>query len=114
MANIVLKIGDSIIWNLQYKQSNGTTPVDLTGFKIDIDAISKADSSMVLFNVDTDNPTANMYIDTSDKVNGNFKLIIKDTQTFVKGDYLVDIEYTSADGYKSSSKSFGLKVQERL
>ena len=110
---IKLKVGDSIRWAVGYKQSDGITPVNLTGYTIDIDAYDKV-SGTQLFNIVSSTPTANSYIDTTDIINGNFSIIIKDTVGFAVGTYLVDIEYTTADGFKVSSKSFELKVQERL
>lgn len=108
---IIHKIGDSISWSLNYKQSNNS-PVDLTNFNININATSR--SNIEVFNVSSNSPTSNSYIDISDVVNGNFKLIIKDTSLFRRGDYYVDIEYTDLVGYKKSSKSFNLTLVGRL
>lgn len=110
---IKLKVGDSIRWVINYKQSDGITPVDLTGYTIDIDAYDKVTNSL-LFNITSNVSDANMYIDTTNKNQGEFIVIIKDTSLFPIGTYLVDIEYTTSDGFKTSSKSFELKVQERL
>lgn len=108
---IIHKIGDSISWSLNYKQSNNS-PVDLTNYTININAINR--SNVEAFNVSSDSPTSNQYIDISDVANGNFKFIIKDTSLFRRGDYYVDIEYTDLVGYKKSSKSFNLRLVERL
>lgn len=108
-----LKVGDSLLWNIQYKQSDEVTPVNLTGFTIDIDAYEK-NTGALLFKVNSGTPTADTYISTTSLATGTFSLVIKDTSNFLVGDYLVDVEYTTADGFKQSSKSFGLKVQDRL
>lgn len=108
-----LKIGDSIRWPVTYKQADGITPINLTGYTIDVDAYNK-ETNALLFNVVSTVPSANMYIDLTNIVAGQYVVVIKDTSIFTVGDYLVDIEYTSADGFKISSKSFELKVRERL
>lgn len=113
MATLIQKRGDSITWKISYKQSDGITPVDLTGFIIDVDAYEKITKS-ILFNVVSNAPTPNMYI-TTDTLNiGEFSVIIKDTATFKIGNYDVDIEYIDPDGFQKSSKSFGMRVVERL
>jgi hypothetical protein len=113
MASITNKIGDSISWKIKYLQSDNITPVDLTGFSIDVDAYHKVNKEL-LFNLDTSSSTLSRYI-TTDLLNiGEFTIVIKDTGAFPQGDYLVDIEYTDTDGFRKSSKSFGLKVVERL
>ena len=108
---IIHKIGDSISWDLNYKQSDNT-PVDLTNFNINISATRR--SNIEVFNVSSNSPTSNSYIDISDVVNGNYKLIIKNTSSFQRGDYYVDIEYIDASGYKKSSQSFILTLVERI
>lgn len=113
MANIVVKRGDSIIWKVVYKQSDNITPVDLTGFTIDVDAYNR-NTKAILFNILSNAPTSNMYI-TTDTLNiGEFSIIIKDTDNFTLGDYLVDIEYIDSEGFHKSSKSFGVRIVERL
>lgn len=114
MSNtIVHKIGDSLTWQINYKQSDNITPVDLTGFIINFNAENKS-TKVELFNIQSDTPSLNAFIDISDALNGNFALTIKDTNFFINGTYLVDIEYIDRQGYKTSSKSFELKVVERL
>lgn len=113
MNTIVHKIGDSLNWKINYKQSDNITSVDLTGFIININAENKS-TKVELFNIQSDTPNLNAFIDISDVLNGNFVLTIKDTSFFIKGTYLVDIEYTDLQGYKTSSKSFVLSVVERL
>jgi hypothetical protein len=113
MATIVNKIGDSISWKVRYLQSDNSTPVDLTGFVIDVDAYHKVTKEL-LFNIDTLSSTSSRYITTDLVSLGEFTIVIKDTEGFPLGDYLVDIEYTDVEGFKRSSKSFGLKVVERL
>ena len=113
MATLIQKIGDSITWKISYKQSDGITPVDLTGFTIDVDAYNKANKE-ILFNILSTTPTTNMYITTDTLALGEFSVIIKDTSTFTLGDYLVDIEYIDPEGFQKSSKAFGVKLVERL
>lgn len=50
---IIHKIGDSISWSLNYKQSNNS-PVDLTNYTININAINR--SNVEAFNVSSDSP----------------------------------------------------------
>ena len=110
--SLKLKLGDSIRWNIAYKQSDNISPVNLTGYTINVDAVNKA-NNRVLFNISSAAPTTNQYI-TVNPISGTFTVIIKDTSTFVHGVYNVDIEYVTADGFKTSSKSFELRVVERL
>lgn len=107
-----IKIGDSIIWKMKLKNADNTA-VNLTGFLIDIDAYNKANDTQ-LFNITSANATANMYISETDLVLGEYSVVIKDTATFPAGDYLVDVEYTSADGFKRSTPAFQIKMVERL
>lgn len=107
-----IKIGDSIIWKMKLKNADNTA-VNLTGFLIDIDAYNKANDAQ-LFNITSANATANMYISETDLVLGEYSVVIKDTATFPAGDYLVDVEYTSADGFKRSTPTFQIKMVERL
>ena len=110
--SLKLKIGDSVRWNIAYKQSDNVTPVNLTGYTINIDAVNKANNS-VLFNVSSSVSTVNQYISVN-ALSGTFTIVIKDTSTFIPGVYNVDIEYVTADGFKASSKTFELRVVERL
>ena len=107
-----IKIGDSIIWKMKLKNADNTA-VNLTGFLIDIDAYNKANDAQ-LFNITSANATANMYISETNLVLGEYNVVIKDTATFPAGDYLVDVEYTSADGFKRSTPTFQIKMVERL
>ena len=107
-----IKIGDSIIWKMKLKNADNTA-VNLTGFLIDIDAYNKANDTQ-LFNITSANVTANMYISETNLVLGEYSVVIKDTATFPAGDYLVDVEYTSADGFKRSTPTFQIKMVERL
>lgn len=107
-----IKIGDSIIWKMKLKNADNTA-VNLTGFLIDIDAYNKVNDAQ-LFNITSVNATANMYISETDLVLGEYSVVIKDTATFPAGDYLVDVEYTSADGFKRSTPTFQIKMVERL
>lgn len=113
MSNtIVHKIGDSLSWQINYKQSDGITPVNLAGVIIDIDAISQINKE-VLFNILSTESDPNSYL-TVDETSGIISIVIKDTTAFKVGDYDVDIEFTDSLGFKRSSKSFILKVLERL
>ncbi len=113
MSNIIVhKIGDSITWQINYKQSDGITPVDLTGVIIDIDAINQINKE-VLFNILSTESDPNSYL-TVDETSGIFSIVIKDTTAFKIGTYDVDIEFTDHLGFKRSSKSFILKVVVRL
>ena len=107
-----IKIGDSIIWKMKLKNAVNTA-VNLTGFLIDIDAYNKVNDTQ-LFNITSVNATANMYISETNLVLGEYSVVIKDTATFPAGDYLVDVEYTSADGFKRSTPTFQIKMVERL
>ena len=107
-----IKIGDSIIWKMKLKNADNTA-VNLTGFLIDIDAYNKANDTQ-LFNITSVNATANMYISETNLGLGEYSVVIKDTATFPAGDYLVDVEYTSADGFKRSTPTFQIKMVERL
>lgn len=107
-----IKIGDSIIWKMKLKNADNTA-VNLTGFLIDIDAYNKVNDTQ-LFNITNTNATANMYISETDLVLGEYSVVIKDTATFPAGDYLVDVEYTSVDGFKRSTPTFQIKMVERL
>lgn len=107
-----IKIGDSIIWKMKLKNADNTA-VNLTGFLIDIDAYNKVNDTQ-LFNIISVSATANMYISETDLVLGEYSVVIKDTATFPAGDYLVDVEYTSADGFKRSTPTFQIKMVERL
>ena len=107
-----IKIGDSIIWKMKLKNADNTA-VNLTGFLIDIDAYNKVNNAQ-LFNITSSTATANMYISETNLVLGEYSVIIKDTTTFPVGDYLVDVEYTSADGFKRSTPTFQIKMVERL
>ena len=107
-----IKIGDSIIWKMKLKNADNTA-VNLTGFLIDIDAYNKVNDTQ-LFNITSASATANMYISETDLVLGEYSVVIKDTSTFPAGDYLVDVEYTSADGFKRSTPTFQIKMVERL
>ena len=107
-----IKIGDSIIWKMKLKNADNTA-VNLTGFLIDIDAYNKVNDAQ-LFNITSASATANMYISETNLVLGEYSVVIKDTATFPAGDYLVDVEYTSADGFKRSTPTFQIKMVERL
>lgn len=107
-----VKIGDSIRWTIAYKQSDNVTPVNLTGYAIKVKAVNKS-TKVTLFEINSDSPTSNQYISVT-PLTGSFIVVVKDTDLFTQGVYSVDIEYTTVDGFTSSSKTFELKVVERL
>lgn len=103
------KIGDSIIWEFGY-----STTLNLTGYSIKIEAISKLNETTELFSVDSLSPTSNAYITTDLLSNGKFSLIIKDTSSFINGDYYVDVVYTNPEGIKKSTKTIILRMLKRF
>ena len=107
-----VKIGDSIRWTITYKQSDNVTPVNLTGYTIKVKAVNKS-TKAVLFDINSNSSTSNQYISVT-PLTGSFIIVVKDTDSFTQGIYSVDIEYTTFDGFTSSSKTFELKVVERL
>lgn len=107
------KIGDSIKWELRSLQSDGITPVNWSGFVIEVSAINKV-SNVELFRVSSSTPTADSYIKVDELNIGKFSVIIKNTDNFHIGDYSVDIRYTSPEGFKQSSKSIPIKIVNRL
>ncbi len=113
MSSITHKIGDSIKWKLKNVQEDGVTPVDWTGTTIECRAISKFNTTDILFDISTDSPTADTYIST-DKLNiGEYEVIVKNTDNFKQGEYFVDFKYES-NGFKTSSKSITLKILNNL
>ncbi len=114
MNSINLKIGDSLSWKIDYKQSDNITGVNLIGFEVIVKAINKFNSQDFLFNISSNDIDSNKYIEFINRSSGIFSIIIKDTSQFKKGEYFVDIEYIDSEGFKTSSKSITLKVQERV
>ena len=113
MAGIVHKVGDSIKWKMKNVQADGVTPVDWTGFTIEVKAISK-NTGVTLFTVNSGVVTANSYITTGTLGTGEFEIVVKNTDSFQIGEYTVDVKYTSVDGFKQSSKAIQLRVVSRL
>ena len=108
MDTILLTKGDSIKWRINYKNSDNT-PVDLTGFSVNVDAVNR-ETKMKIFKVDSSTPTSNAYITTSDFNIGEFDLIIKDTDTYPLGVYYINVQYVDQEGIKVSSKRITLKI----
>lgn len=107
---IIHKVGDSIKWKLKNVQEDGVTPINWSGSTIVCKAINKFNQTQVLFEVDSSLPTSNAYI-TVDQLNiGKYEVIVKDTDLFKIGEYLVDFKYKNTDGFKQSSKSITLKI----
>lgn len=107
------KIGDSIKWELRSLQSDGVTPVNWTGYQIEISAVNKV-TNYELFKVSTNNGTSDSYITVNELSIGKFNIIIKNTDNFKVGEYSVDVRYINPDGIKQSSKSFIIKIVNRL
>ena len=57
--------------------------------------------------------SANKGRDITNLENGEISLIVKDTHTFLKGDYYIDIERIDAVGFVESSRSILIKFVER-
>lgn len=109
MISIKHKIGDSIQWTITAKNSNGSV-VDLTGFSVNVDAYPENGSRTPLFSVDSRTSTAGNSVTVSVPTSGVVEIAIKNTDGFREGDYYCDVQYVDADGYKSSSNNFKLKV----
>lgn len=113
MAGIIHKVGDSIKWKMKNVQADGVTPVNWTGYAIEAKAVSKT-TGVTLFIVNTATNTASSYITTDSLGTGEFEIVVKNTDSFQIGEYTVDVKYTSADGFKQSSKAIQLRVASRL
>ena len=113
-TTIIHKAGDSIRWHIKYKQADGTTPVDLTGFEIVVSCTSRVNVLSTLFTISSNDVSDNKYITKNNFNIGEFDIIIKDTSAFPKNDNFVDIQYIDANGFKQSAKTFNLKIVERL
>lgn len=107
------KVGDSIKWELKSYQADGTTPVNWSGFTIDVTAINKV-SNFELFSISSKTPSSDSYITIDELDVGKFSIVMKNTEHFRIGEYSVDIRYTSPDGFKQSSKSIPIKIVNRL
>ena len=113
MAGIIHKVGDSIKWKMKNVQADGVTPVNWTGYTIEAKAVSKT-TGATLFTVNSATNTANSYITAGTLGTGEFEIVVKNTDSFQVGEYTVDVKYTSADGFKQSSKAIQLKLVSRL
>ena len=113
MAGIVHKVGDSIKWKMKNVQADGVTPVNWTGYTIEVKAVSK-NTGVTLFTVNSSSNSASSYITTGMLNTGEFEIVVKNTDSFQVGEYTVDVKYISADGFKQSSKAIQLRVVSRL
>lgn len=111
MVTIEHKIGDSLLLKFTIKQEDGNV-LNLSGFSFIIDCINKS-SKVELFKIKSNEPTSNRYIDITNLENGEISLIVKDTNTFLKGDYYIDIERIDTEGFVESSRSILIKFVER-
>lgn len=80
---ITHKIGDSIKWKIKSTQSNGV-PVDWSTTNIEARVINKF-TGVVLFSVSTLTNDDNSYITKANLSNGEFDVVVKDTESFKKG-----------------------------
>lgn len=113
-GSITHKAGDSIKWSIQYKQSDATTPVNLDGYEIVVKCTSRSSGTANLFTISSNETNTNKYIDKTNLQSGMYSIIVKDTSLFQKGEYLVDIQYIDASGFRQSAKTFPLRIVERL
>lgn len=112
MANIItLKKGDSLKLNVVYKDSNNT-PIDLTGFKLLFKVKDLKNINIISIDSAVNNPKSK--IQFVDKVYGIFNILVIDTDNLPIGTFNADIQYIDADGIKQSSKSFGIKIVDKL
>lgn len=115
MSGIIThKAGDSIRWSISYKQADEITPVNLTGYEVVINCISRISGSLPLFTISSNDVNSDRYITKDNFATGAYQIIVKDTQSFPKGEYFVDIQYIDASGFKQSAKTFSLRIVERL
>ena len=106
------KIGDSIRWTADVKNSDGS-PVNFTGYTIEVKFTNKQ-NGIVAFNINTIGVDSNMYV-TSNELNiGKYIIIVRDTSMLKIGEYFVDITYVSADGFRQSTETISLKVMDRI
>ncbi len=108
MISIKHKIGDSIQWTITAKNSDGSV-VDLTGFSVNIDAYLE-NSRTPLFAIDSRTSTADNSVTVPNPTTGVIQVVIKNTDSFREGEYYCDIQYVDANGLKSSSNNFRLRV----
>jgi hypothetical protein len=108
MISIKHKIGDSIQWSITAKNSDGSV-VDLTGFSVNVDAYPE-NGRTPLFSIDSRTSVAGNSVTIPVPASGVVEIAIKNTDGFREGEYYCDVQYVDADGYKSSSNNFRLKV----
>lgn len=112
MVSFDVKKGDSIIYNMFYKQPNGTA-LNLTGFTIKINGFSFIGEKNII-SVSNEDVTGNIRIELTDLPSGKFSLIIQDSSSFEVGTYLIDISFLTPLGYTHSTRSFKLNIKKRL
>lgn len=115
MSGIIThKAGDSIRWNISYKQADEVTPVNLNGYEVIVNCTSRISGSAQLFTISSNGISSDRYITKDNFSIGVYQIIVKNTQSFPKGEYFVDIQYIDASGFKQSAKTFSLRIVERL
>lgn len=102
---MTLKRGDSLSWDITYKNSNDNR-IDLTGYTIKCQAKV---SDSILFDLYIGNG-----ITITDASQGEFKVEILDTRNFGLATYDVDIQYTNPSGFIASSKTFPLTIAKDI
>lgn len=112
MVSFDVKKGDSIIYNMFYKQPNGTA-LNLTGFTIKINGVSYIREESII-SVSNEDITGNIRMELTDLSTGKFSLIIQDSSSFEIGTYLIDISFLTPLGYTHSTRSFKLNIKKRL
>ena len=106
------KLGDSIRWTAEVKNSDGSH-VNFTGYKIEVKCTNRQ-SGVAVFKMNTSGVDSNMYITSNELSIGKYTIIVKDTSALKVGEYFVDITYVSADGFRQSIETVILKVMDRV
>lgn len=112
MANgIILKQGDSLKLNVDYKDSLNS-PINLNGFTLIFRVFDTANNTIL--RLDSSSNTIDKKIEFIDRNNGIFYILVTDTSKLPNGNFSADIQYIDPNGIKQSSKSFGLKIVDKL
>lgn len=111
VGNIILKRGDSLKLNIAYKDSHNI-PIDLTGFAIVFKAKDMKGTNII--SIDSTTPNVNSKIEFIDRILGLFNILVLNTDNLPLGIFNADIQYIDINGVKQSSKSFGLKIVDKL
>jgi len=109
---IIHKIGDSIKWKIKSTQSDGITPINWSTAIIEVKAVNKF-TQAVLFGFSTAASDTDKYITTANLNIGEYEVVIKNTDDFQTGEYIVDFRYI-LDGFKQSTKAIPLKIVNRI